>query len=610
MELMQEFNKSLDKRISSINNSIQKANILTSLDPVAILLDENNVYDLTQEDANIIISSLKGESKLIEEEKDFLLSFAGLPEEFKKIKKELLGMSEEQKMIFRNIKMKIQLAQKELPNYNIEKLQKELNKYKELLSKLGTNDAVLITEIDLISQLLEKDEFSTEKQIEIYEKINEINFKIYANFMNITPEEIILDESYLIETNLDPELINNLFKEFGINWEKDLSLLDDEDKENVEKEIEEYKNKLIKYGDYDKIREILYFLKINNLEFLYDSPIHLTNTLLYSDKDKIEHLIKKMQNERLNYIEVLKKRQEFFYPPIRKITKRKKTKKGSNKPSDDSTTGKMDYLLGNIELLNKKGFPVDEIYDKNETFFIRKYQTQEKVFDILTKYGILFRYPNNNIKYAFSVLDTLDVATRLDIGIECGCYDYYQDNLTKLSTNEINIYKIKLARSLGVSEDEIFSMRYNNQKDGQKKVIKDSFKKNDKFGHSIKETFEIYKNVNKKEYIDYNNLQLYNMIVNNSRNDKITEISLNDLFIEQLDSNFKHNELIYNFDGVIISRLKVLRIYQSLISSSSIMPSAEVLLYSITKYSMLNEEEIFKIQKCLKSIKYKGRELK
>lgn len=63
------------------------------------------------------------------------------------------------------------------------------------------------------------------------------------------------------------------------------------------------------------------------------------------------------------------------------------------------------------------------------------------------------------------------------------------------------------------------------------------------------------------------------------------------------------NDLIYDFDGVIISRLKVLRFYQTLISSPEIEPSYDVLLYVITKLSMLDEEEMNIIVSSLKSLR-------
>ncbi len=102
---------------------------------------------------------------------------------------------------------------------------------------------------------------------------------------------------------------------------------------------------------------------------------------------------------------------------------------------------------------------------------------------------------------------------------------------------------------------------------------------------------------------------LYSSVINNSDSNRITELALNDFLITQLDDKYKdqNNDLIYNFDGVIISRIKVLRLYQALISNSSIEYDKDLLVYVITRNSMLNIEEMEKIRECLKTIKFKGR---
>ena len=88
-----------------------------------------------------------------------------------------------------------------------------------------------------------------------------------------------------------------------------------------------------------------------------------------------------------------------------------------------------------------------------------------------------------------------------------------------------------------------------------------------------------------------------------NENINITDISEKDYYIQKLDNVYMKNDLIYDFGGVIISRLKVLRFYQTLISSPEIEPSYDVLLYVITKLSMLDEEEMNIIISSLKSLK-------
>ena len=132
-------------------------------------------------------------------------------------------------------------------------------------------------------------------------------------------------------------------------------------------------------------------------------------------------------------------------------------------------------------------------------------------------------------------------------------------------------------------------------------------KKETKFGESKDNTFTLYG----AKKVNVENQEIYDSIIGNSENGTITENIQNDTLIMQLDSLYKDkdNDMIYNFDGVIISRFKVLRHYQTLISNPEIDISKNVLFYVITLFSMLNEQEIKIIEQCLENIKFKERTL-
>ena len=137
-----------------------------------------------------------------------------------------------------------------------------------------------------------------------------------------------------------------------------------------------------------------------------------------------------------------------------------------------------------------------------------------------------------------------------------------------------------------------------------------SSNKNNKYGYTFDETFKLYNAVSIYDYMNSDCIKSFDLILSNSQNDRISDISLNDFLISKLDSyKDPNNDLIYNFDGVIISRLKVLRLYQTLISDTSVESNRVALFYAIVRNSMLNEEEINKINLCLNNISYKRREL-
>lgn len=613
MDSYQMFIQSIEKRIISLNTAINKYNLFSTLNPIILKLDENTIWNLQEKDVEIIIKNLKDQNQLNEIEIDFLVAFTKIPSNLKQVKKNLLGLDQNQKEIFKSIQKKIEAAKKEHESFNEDFIEKSLEKYKKLLQKLEENDLILITEIDFISEILNQDKYNSNSKMEIYHIINEKNNNILKNYKNFISEandnEKILDESQLTVTNLSNELLDKLFERFGIMWGKNInSSSDSKVQQKILNQQIYWKNKLLNYGDYEKIEELLEFIQQQNLNFIFELPEVLTKTLLYSSVQKIEEVINTAKENGINYYELLKNQPVIFFPPIRELKNQSKKYKGQF--SEQKTSGALTNFLENIKFLNENNFSIKEIFESSPIFFSRTPKTQRKVYERLNMYGIFLQYPNGNLKKAFSVLTTTDIQSKIDVGIECGCYDYYQDNITKLVNPNLNLYRIKLARLLGISENEIFSKRYCKTKEGTKKCLSETFWKNndDKFGATPEDTYKIYQTYPKKEYIDEDNIEIYDNIISNRENDKITALVLNDYLIMQLDEKFKdyQNDLIYNFNGVVISRLKVLRYYQTLISDPNIISSREALLYVITLHSMLNQDEVSAINECLKSLKFRG----
>ena len=165
------------------------------------------------------------------------------------------------------------------------------------------------------------------------------------------------------------------------------------------------------------------------------------------------------------------------------------------------------------------------------------------------------------------------------------------------------MYRIKLAEKKNHSASEFFDEVNMKNNLGVKKVLRRSALEKGQFGENQYKTFDQYNAVTIDNYINSDTVELYDKILKSNENINITDISERDYYIQKLDNAYKKNDLIYDFGGVIISRLKVLRFYQTLISSPEIEPSYDVLLYVITKISMLDEEEMNIIISSLKSLK-------
>lgn len=613
MDAIQKFKSEIESKISTISNALGKVDAIKSLSPVISKLDGDNFWDLTYDDLDLINNNLKNENQLNEIELDFLKTFIGLDSNLKQFIKNQIHLDDVQRNLFLEIKRKIKNAKDNLMSFNINDLQQELIKYKSLLSKLNNNDIQLISDFDLIEKIIDSDAFDLKEKFEILKYINSINVSVYSNYNividnNVEDDEIILSEDDLVESNLEFEKLKGLFDVFGIDWNKILYNKNEKEKMILEKELNYYEKKLLKYGDYDKMYSMLTFINDKGLTFIYDLPEILTKTLLYTTIEQLNAFINEVTENGLDYHVVLKYQPSNFIPPIFEKRKVRGTTGGNN--DKKNVTGSLNNFMKTINFLNENGFPVEEVYRDCPSLFVRKSETARKIYDKLRMYGISLWYPNGRIKNAFSVLHTYDVLDRLDVAIECGCYEYISNNITKLVDPKFNMYKVKFAKKENIPDEKIF--RIMKSKGNDVIVMRKNIETEKKidFGNTIEDTFRLYNADNFDGYIEEENRRFYDVVINNSQNDTISDISLNDSLISQLEKyRVINNDLIYNFNGVIISRLKVLRLYQTLISEQNIIPNREALFYAIVRNSMLNKEEIENINKCLDNIKFKRRDL-
>ena len=609
-ESVKQFISILETKILNINNSISKVSLASSLEEISLLFDAENVWDLTSKDITQLEKNLQGNNKLSTDEISFLHTFVEIPPDLKELKKKLWGLGQEQTKVLEKIQKKISDQKLTIEVYDIEKLEIVLKKYKTLLSKFKQNDMNLITEIDLVSELLENNNISSDVCIDIYQKINQINTKIFedygikANYLE--DDENCLSENDLVEKNLAPDLLLELFAEFKIKWAINVDENTTENQANEKQaKLNENLQKLLKYGDYDDYRNKLQFLTKNKLTFIFELPDVLTRILIFTNIKQLVKIIEKTTQNGIDYQMLFRKHPTILYPKLREQNRIIKLPPEDLGEQNSSSSGLMNNYMGNIDFLKENGYPVAEVFHDCPTFARFKTKTVINIHDKLTLYGVSFWNEDKTLKRAFSIFGTLDVLDKLDIGIESSsyCYLYYQNNISRLMETSINFYRIKLAKLSNVKEEEFFHL-YENKK--SKICLNGKYKQATEFGKNAAETFEMYNAIVPK----FEQKELYDSVVDNNTNDVISDISLKDRLIEQLDVLYKSpdSDLIYNLNGVIISRFKVLRYYQTLISSNSlIVPSKDVLLYAITKLSMLNEEEYNTIIDCVNKIKFKAR---
>ena len=100
--------------------------------------------------------------------------------------------------------------------------------------------------------------------------------------------------------------------------------------------------------------------------------------------------------------------------------------------------------------------------------------------------------------------------------------------------------------------------------------------------------------------IDIHNKDKFDEIIKNKKDIDISNSIFSNPYVVSINKYIDYdNALIYNFDGVRISRLKVLRIYNKLIKNG-IEDSMDSFMYAITYKSILSELSYTKIYNCVK----------
>ncbi len=571
ISLLLKENEELYKRLSLSNKSDLEnlKNILKKFDINTIIANSN------------ILTGLD----LIEEEKELIDTLKNLDTNVLKYILDL-GLDEKQEKILSDIKSKIETKITELESINEETIKERINYNKILLSKIKNKTINLIDSRDIsyIVELLAKNGFPISAQIEVLKLINKINLDIYSN---IDVEEVISSEKE--ETNIDKDELAKILSAHKIDF-------------NSLKE--ENRTKLIKYGVLSQIEEILCTLEEQGLHNIKSREDILVNILIYSSKKIIDDNMKLVKER--NIVSLAYINPTMFYPAMKVVTNmRPHIKSGPTLGGRTSkTSGSSNFLKGNIELLDELGIDPEEVYSKCATYFYGNPKLKRRLLKNLELYGINLR--DNLSSYALlstgaAVLDTLDKA------IENGAYEYCLEYQSRLgSNNRVNYYRIKYAKKLYEEGNPLgrktpFNARYVNAKGRETYVLSSDFTKatSEKYGSEEQDTKRLY---GSKE-IAVENQELISTILSNSRCDVITDISRLNSKIVSLDKLYMSEDgITYNFNGVIISRNKVLRYAEKLITSPNIELTDSTLLYIITRNSMLDENELNIIKECTSKI--------
>ncbi len=470
------------------------------------------------------------------------------------------------------------------------KRMKETDEINELITKvsgLDANDYFSAKDIEELRKILDKyigTDLSIEEYIEII--INLTN----SSIANITKGDVSLiddnnDEKIeeLLEVNNNEEDIINLLKEYNYNF----NVLKDKNKELI-----------IKFGSMINMSSILSILQENNIRIDISSRENQFVTLLTLSTPQIVNTI--IENIKIDSKEeglILNQVFDNYLDEISLFIKGKRTykKTGIGGPPSDKKymVGGFEHYIKNREFLLNKGVSnINDIMKKCSSSMVIAHNT----FALKFKGFELYNIPVETISSTFSCMKAPEPLTMLDHFIEVGCFDYVLSNFSKVTVGNSMIYRIIKAKQEGLTNNDLY-------KKFDKKVVLPSNITVDKFnGYGINKTNG--STVIGQYHPDFS--PKYNEIIMQEDNFGPLVLVYNDSFIKRLEEMCKEDDYRYNFNGVIISRFKVLRYYETMIKKS-IAGTVDSIMYAVCKDSILTEEQYKTIKNCVDKIFNPGR---
>lgn len=557
---------SIDKLCEMLESKNQESSeIIGELESLQVILE--NPLNYTSDSISKLKDILSSENRLDEKELEFLFKFTSLSEITKKyfLSK---GLKDSERSILDSIDKRIKNSISCYKSNNISKIN-----IKELLLKLKkrSNEFITQEEINYILKII-KDELKTPEKIEILIEIDKYNQVLFKNYGLTSNLSLDIDEAELIETNIEIDKIKELLNEFGIDISKfkDIEL-----------------NKLSKYGNLEKMRDILELLRTEKIigDNIKLSPEILSKTLIYSSALNI--LSVKEKND-VDFRELVRKIPTVLFPTVKESGK----KKGGTGEWAIGSSGAMNNYIKNSELLESLDIPFEAVWRQCFSFFSASNKTIVGNISDLELYGIPLVRNDNGINNVFSSLKYLNVIDAYDVALENNAKEYALNNLSAISPHlSYKFSMIKLANKMGLSEEQIFGYYTTPIR---KPFLKEKTLKNHFIPMNLEEIYKEYDAVS----INIPNKSIYDNIFDITDNWQIPASIFDDSNIRALEK-FSESDDLYNFNGTKISKKKVLRRYTALKLNGKDNDMSSI-MYCIIYGSMLDEKDFENIYSLVK----------
>lgn len=474
-------------------------------------------------------------------------------------------------------------------NIDIEKLTEINDKYKALATTLSNpKNTNFISDMDSLITLFDEVSLPEEERQKIIVSLIKYNRNIF-NSKNKTGKRKV--NSNLLDTNK----VKEIFKKYGYDFSK------------LSGDIQD---KILEFGKLGKIKEVLCTLSKLGLEKLDEEKngYQLMSLVLASDKETIGNTVKFALKKRIlnNLLVVMP---SAFISSENNSFNNIGNKKFKIMDSAFINNYKP-YIVGcdlefrnNALLLEKYGLSVKYVLDKCPLLLMISSEKLSNNLELFLEYGFSFNGKKKRlVNSALMALTADNFSEIVDQFIEIHPFGvkYLRDNLSSIKTvkraDDILFYNIYYSR-LFENDDVAFRRVISNNTE----YLCICGNINDRFRKS-------YYGIN-----DSNKREITNTIIPifNAKNrylevlekdyDRVIDVSIFDNeYIQKINVFSDEVEpLIYNFGGIRISKIKVLRIFNILIKNG-ILASLDSLLFAITYNTIISAENYERLSKMIR----------
>ena len=470
-------------------------------------------------------------------------------------------------------------------NIDIEKITFLNDKYKSLATLLNNpKNKKFVSDIPTLNILFDENNVSSDERRDILLSIIKYNKSLF----NYKKKE---DESSITKYgDLDIDKVRAIFKKYDYDFDS---------------YSESFRNKVLGNGSFVRIREVLDSLSKYKFPKVLNEYT-LMSLLLGSDKETISKCVSLATSNKLKVEQLLRipgvliKRENGTILSKRYNKFRIVGYDSDNYKDEVYIVGSFKDFEKNIYSLSKYGLSIKNVFNRCPLVLVIPNEILSDNLETFLEYGFTFKDRSNNLfDKAMPALLCNNLAEVIDQFIEIHPYgiSYLRQNLSCIKT-------------VSSCFDTMFYKIYYSI---MKKGINDSFIT----VISNNKSFLCFKNLDSEEYLninDNNKAEITNTIIPEfTDRGKYMEIIKNtDLSIdfEIFDNEFiqninvysdKEEPLIYNFDGIRISKIKVLRIFNALLKNH-VLANIDSFMFSVTYNTIINQNDYNRLADIIKKV--------